>query len=140
MRQNGLPRGPPHARAAHARPRPPAAHAHRRIANIQIALRPRFGIMAEDPERLALSKPEILEFCDRVIKKWSEDPSKNAKNILAMNAVKASVAWTDEETLKAVWGEITGWMYELLYENAMAQARKDGSRWAGTLGDLKGAR
>ena len=92
--------------------------------------------MSSDPDGLALSKAEILAFCDRVLKKWTEDPSKNAQNILAMNAVRASVAWTDEETLKAVWGEITRWMYELMYENAMARAAKEGAKWPGT---LKGA-
>ena len=93
-----------------------------------------------NPDRLALSKTEILLFCDRVLEKWSKDPSKNAKNILAMNAVKASVVWTDEETLKAVWGEITAWMYELLYENAMAQAKQDGAKWPGTMQKAKGRR
>jgi len=38
-----------------------------------------------DPDELILTKFEILEFCDRVIKKWNKHPSKNAKNILAMN-------------------------------------------------------
>lgn len=90
-----------------------------------------------NPDRLALSKMEILLFCDRVLEKWSKDPSKNAKNILAMNAVKASVVWTDEETLKAVWGEITEWLYELLYENAMAQAKQDGAAWPGTMQEAK---
>lgn len=93
-----------------------------------------------NPDRLALSKTEILLFCDRVLEKWSKDPSKNTKNILAMNAVKASVVWTDEETLKAVWGEITEWLYELLYENAMAQAKQDGARWPGTMQKAKGRR
>lgn len=93
--------------------------------------------MAENPDRLALTKPEIISFCDRVIKKWSDNPAKNSKHILAMNAVKASVMWTDDETLKAVWGEITEWMYELLYQNAMAQAKQEGAKWADTLKDVK---
>ena len=76
-------------------------------------------------------------FCDRVINKWSGDTTKNAKNILAMNAIKTSVLWTDDETLKAVWGEITEWMYELLYENAKAQAMQEGATWADTLKDVK---
>ena len=90
-----------------------------------------------NPDRLALTKPEIVMFCDRVIDKWSKDTTKNAKNILAMNAIKTSVLWTDDETLKAVWGEITEWMYELLYENAKAQAMQEGAPWADTLKDVK---
>jgi len=74
-----------------------------------------------DPDRLVLTKPEILDFCDRVLKKWNKNPSKNRNNILAMNAVKTSVIWTDDESLKAIWSEILTWIFELLYENAMSQ-------------------
>ena len=86
-----------------------------------------------DPDELMLTKNEILQFCDRVIKKWNKNPSKNAKNILAMNAVKTSVLWTDDDSLKAIWSEIITWTFELLYENAMAQD----SEWANILKKLK---
>lgn len=86
-----------------------------------------------DPDELVLTKPEILEFCDRVIKKWNKNPSKNAKNILAMNAVKTSVLWTDDESLKAIWSEIIAWTFELLYENAMARDEE----WGNLLKKLK---
>lgn len=78
-----------------------------------------------DPDKLVLSKQEILEFCDRVLEKWNKNPTKNAKNILAMTAVKTSVVWTDDESLRAIWGEILNWTFELLYENAMAQGDKE---------------
>lgn len=93
-----------------------------------------------DPDKLELSKTEVLLFCDRVIKKWSNDPSKNAQHLLAMNAVRTSVVWTDEDTLKAVWGEITQWLYELMYENAMAGAAKNGEKWPGTLKSARSKR
>ena len=86
-----------------------------------------------DPDELVLTKTEILEFCDRVMTKWNKNPSKNAKNILAMNAVKTSVLWTDDESLKAIWSEIIAWTFELLYENAMAQD----SEWTSILKKLK---
>jgi len=73
-----------------------------------------------DPDNLVLTKGEILEFCDRVVEKWNKHPSKNANNILAMNGVKTAVTWTDDESLKAIWGEIIAWIFELLYENAKA--------------------
>jgi len=76
-----------------------------------------------DPDKLALRKKDILDFCDRVLEKWSKNPSKNANNILAMNAVKTSVVWTDDESLKAIWNEIISWTFELLYENALAQGK-----------------
>ena len=62
-----------------------------------------------------------MEFCDRVLAKWGKNPANNANHILAMNAVKTSVLWTDDESLKAIWSEIIAWTFELLYENAMAQ-------------------
>ena len=73
-----------------------------------------------DPEKLVLTKPEILEFCDRVLKKWENNPTNNENNILAMNGVKLSVTWTDEESLKAIWGEILAWTFDLLYKNAVS--------------------
>lgn len=87
-----------------------------------------------DPDELALSKSDILDFCDRVLKKWNKNPTKNANNILAMTAVRASVLWTDDESLKAIWGEIIGWTFELLYENAMAQ---DDKEWSKVMKKLK---
>jgi len=83
-----------------------------------------------DPDRLVLSKTEILDFCDRVLQKWNKNPAKNAQNIIAMNAVKVSVSWTDEESLKAIWSEILQWTFELLYKNAMAQAKEENVNWA----------
>ncbi len=87
-----------------------------------------------DPDDLALTKPEILEFCDRVLEKWNENPTKNATNILAMTAVKTSMVWTDEYSLKAIWNEILKWFLELLYENALA---KDDESWGSVMKKLK---
>jgi hypothetical protein len=78
-----------------------------------------------DPEKLVVRKPEILEFCDRVLKKWESNPIKNTKNILSMNIVKESVVWTDDESLKAIWSEILAWTFELLYENAVSQNEEE---------------
>ena len=86
-----------------------------------------------DPDRLALSKQDILEFCDRVLAKWSKDPTDNGQNIIAMNAVRTSVYWTDEESLKAIWGEIMKWNFELLYKNAIAQAKEEKKEWSPVL-------
>lgn len=90
-----------------------------------------------DPDRLVLSKIEILDFCDRVLEKWNKNPSKNVKNIIAMNAVKTSILWTDEESLKAIWTEILNWTYDLLYENAIAQGKEDDVDWSQVMKKLK---
>ena len=92
---------------------------------------------AIDPERLELSKNEIIEFCDRVLKKWQQDPAKNARNIPAMLAVRTSVFFSDENSLKAIWSEIISWVYQLLYQNAQAQARKEGQEWAQIFSKIK---
>ena len=90
-----------------------------------------------DPEKLALSKNDILNFCDRVLEKWSKDPAHNANNILAMNAVKTSVIWTDDESLKAIWGEILSWTFDLLYENALAQGKENDAEWSNVMKKIK---
>jgi hypothetical protein len=90
-----------------------------------------------DPDELALNKKDILNFCDRVLEKWSGNPSKNANNIMAMNAVKTSVIWTDDESLKAIWNEIISWIFELLYENALAQSNSDDKSWSNTMRKIK---
>lgn len=90
-----------------------------------------------DPDRLVLTKNEILDFCDKVIEKWNKHPSKNANNILAMTAVKASIVWTDEDSLKAIWSEIIRWIFELLYENALSQSNDDDVDWSSVMKKLK---
>lgn len=90
-----------------------------------------------DPDALALSKTDILEFCDRVLKKWQQDPVHNARNIPAMLAVRTSVFFSDEVSLKAIWSEIISWVYQLLYQNAQAQARKEGQEWAQVFSKIK---
>lgn len=90
-----------------------------------------------DPDRLVLTKNEILDFCDKVIEKWNKHPSKNANNILAMTAVKASIVWTDEDSLKAIWSEIIRWIFELLYENALSQGNSDDVDWSSVMKKLK---
>ncbi len=90
-----------------------------------------------DPDRLALSKNDILEFCDRVLKKWQQDPTQNTRNIPAMFAVRTGVLFSDEVSLKAIWSEIISWVYQLLYENAQAQARDENQEWAKVFSKIK---
>ena len=90
-----------------------------------------------NPDRLVLSKKEILEFCDKVLAKWKAEPEINSRNIVAMTAVKTSVFWTDEESLKAIWGEILKWTFELMYKNAIVQAKEENSEWSPVLEKLE---
>ncbi len=91
-----------------------------------------------DPDRLSLSKKDIIQFCDRVLERWQKEKTPSmAKNIAAMMGVKMAVYFTDEESLKAIWSEIVKWIYQLLYENAMAQAKEEKSAWASTMAKLR---
>jgi hypothetical protein len=83
-----------------------------------------------ETNRLVLSKNEILEFCDMVLTKWKEDPNQSRSNIVAMTAVRTSVYWTDEDSLKAIWAEILKWTFELMYKNAIAQAKEENFEWS----------
>ncbi len=87
-----------------------------------------------NPDDLTLTKQEILQFCDRVLEKWGKDPDINAAPLLAMNAVKTSVVWTDDDSLKAIWNEILKWVFELLYENAFSN---DDESWGKMMKKLK---
>jgi hypothetical protein len=92
-----------------------------------------------DPDRLLLQKKDILEFCERVLADWQKKPltTEMTRNITAMVAVKTAVYFTDEESLKAIWSEIVKWIYQLLYENAMAQGKAEKSAWVETMEKLK---
>jgi len=92
-----------------------------------------------DPDRLVLTKQEIIGFCDRVLEKekWNKNPNENTQNIMAMNAVKMSVLWTKEDQLKSIWTEIFKWAFELLYRNAIAQAREENVNWSKIMSKIK---
>ncbi len=90
-----------------------------------------------DPDRLVLSKEQILEFCDKVLAEWKDDPNQNQSNIVAMTAVRNSVYWTDEESLKAIWNEILKWTFELMYKNAIVQAKEENTKWSPILEKLE---
>ena len=83
-----------------------------------------------DAEKLVLTKQEILDFCDKVLEKWEGDPNKDARYVFAMNAVKTSILWTEEDTLKEIWNEIIHWIFELLYKNAIAQGNEENLEWS----------
>ena len=92
-----------------------------------------------DPDELSLEKKDIIDFCDKVLERWQKEPltPDMTKNIAAMMGVKTAVYFTDDVSLKAIWSEIIKWVYQLLYENTMAQGKAEKSEWAHTMGKLK---
>ncbi len=90
-----------------------------------------------DSDELVLSQNQILEFCDKVLTKWKEDPNQSRSNIVAMTAVRTSVYWSDEESLKAIWNEILKWAFELVYKNTISQAKEENLGWSPILEKLE---
>jgi len=90
-----------------------------------------------DPYESVLSKNQILEFCDKVLTKWKGDPNQSQRNIVAMTAVRTSVYWSDEESLKAIWSEILKWTFELMYKNAISEAKVENLGWSPILEKLE---
>jgi hypothetical protein len=54
-----------------------------------------------------------------------------------MIAVRTGVFFSDEASLQAIWSEIISWVYQMLYENAQAQAKQENQEWADTFAKIK---
>ena len=76
-----------------------------------------------DPDKLNLSKNDLLEFCHRVINEWKNDRIGNLKYIIAMEIMLAQIKMTPEFILKAIWKKIILWFYDLTYANALANTK-----------------
>lgn len=79
-----------------------------------------------DPDRLTLSKKDILKFCDRAIQEWSKNKIANWRFIAGMEIFKAGLMIFGEKTLMEIWKKILAWFNELLFENAIKQMQEDG--------------
>ena len=77
-----------------------------------------------DPDKLNLTKKDLLEFCDKVLEEWSENKIANFKNIVAIKLMIAQIRLTPEPILKAIWKKITLWFYDLTYANALANTQE----------------
>ena len=78
-----------------------------------------------DPDKLNLTKKELLEFCDKVLEEWSENKIANFKYIVAIKLMIAQIRLTPEPILKAIWKKITLWFYDLTYQNALQDTKHD---------------
>jgi hypothetical protein len=74
-----------------------------------------------DPDKLNLSKKDLLDFCHRVLDEWKQNRIGNLKYIVAMEIMLAQIRMTPEPVLKMIWKKITLWFYDLTYENALAE-------------------
>jgi hypothetical protein len=78
-----------------------------------------------DPDRLNLSKSDLLKFCNKVLDEWSENKIANLKYIVAIKIMIAQIRLTPEPILRAIWKKITLWFYDLTYVNALANTKED---------------
>lgn len=83
-----------------------------------------------DPDKLTLSKKEIMEFVDAILHRWKKNYLENAKYIAGLELMRFGLLMTGEDTLTKIWSEILNGFNDLLYENAMARARNEHADWA----------
>ena len=72
-----------------------------------------------DPDKLNLTKKDLVSFCDKMVTEWKLNKRSNFRYILAMEIMKAQIKITPENVLKMIWGKIIEWFYELNFENAI---------------------
>lgn len=78
-----------------------------------------------DPDKLNLSKSDVIDFCERCIDEWKQNRVGNIKYIIAMEIMKAQIKMTPEPVLKLIWKKIILWFYDLTYKNAVANTKDD---------------
>ena len=76
---------------------------------------------ALDPDKLNLTKKDLLDFCHGCINEWKKNKIGNFKFIVSMELFLAGVKITPEDILKAVWKKILVWFWDLQYQNALAE-------------------
>ena len=72
-----------------------------------------------DPDKLNLTKSDVVDFCERCIDEWKDNKVGNIKYIIAMEIMKAQIKMTPEPVLKLIWKKIILWFYDLTYQNAI---------------------
>ena len=76
-----------------------------------------------DPDRLQLTKDDILRWCDRAVDEWKKNPKSNWQFIAGMYTFKTGIKMTPAHVLLDIWAKILRWFNELLYENAMEEMK-----------------
>jgi len=90
-----------------------------------------------DPDRLKLSKDEIVKFCDTVISEWNQNKKENWKYIAGMQLMKNGIKLTPEAVLLKIWRKILSWFNDLLYRNAIEIMREEKNGWYKLYDSLK---
>ena len=86
---------------------------------------------ALDPDKLNLTKKDLLTFCHGCIDEWKSNRIGNFKFIVSMELILAGIRVTPDDVLKAVWKKILVWFWDLQYQNAVAEKEGMLKRLAG---------
>jgi|TARA_R110002020_G_scaffold466805_1_gene689775 hypothetical protein len=90
-----------------------------------------------DPDKLNLTKKDLIAFCDNCVNEWKKNRTGNFRYIVAMSIMKSQIVITPESVLKAIWGKIISWFYELNYENAIKDPTDEGMKFIKKLREKK---
>ena len=90
-----------------------------------------------DPDKLVLSKIDVLELLDGIESRWKKNKKDNWKLLLSLEGMKVYIRMTSDETIKAIWTEILNGFNELLIENAIAVGKGNDESWATTFEKIK---
>ena len=90
-----------------------------------------------NPDKLVLTKQDIIDMMNSISKRWSKNRTENFQYIIGIQAMKAGIMITREDTIQKIWGEILNGFSELLYQNAIAVGKSEKERWAFALDKVK---
>ena len=90
-----------------------------------------------DPDKLNLTKQDLLNFCDKCIDNWKLNKRANFRYILSLEIMKAQIKITPEGVLKMIWGKIIEWFYELNFENALKDPTDEGMKFLKKIREVK---
>lgn len=68
---------------------------------------------AREIERLMLTKDQIIEVLDAIIKVWKRNAKANAKLLLSMYALKAAIKIVPDSILEEIWFKVMTAFFEL---------------------------
>jgi len=90
-----------------------------------------------DPDKLVLTKQDVLEMLDNISNRWQQNKKNNWKLILSIEGMKAYISFSSDETIRMIWSEIVNGFNDLLIENSLAIAKGNKEDWATTFEKIK---
>jgi len=81
---------------------------------------------AFDPDKFNITKEQMIMIFSAIEKRWTKSKIqtlKNSKYVIALEATKLAIGWTDEEVLKEIWKDIIFGFNTLIRLNDEARMR-----------------